>query len=263
VTDAVAAIPTRIAPLTDAIATVRILPAPMKDAIEAVPETITPFTDLIAVLPQLVAAGSDATLAAVQYVLVAGSASLTELQSAIRAYYEVPATGRTVKRPHVPVAVKLPSTAPLDVQPAQPAHNPVTRPHVRSTDGVAALMGFQKSLSSELPQPHTATAAPTGPSSLSAPLQVARVVGGIVVAASLWALLLSALPGVGGLTIFTSAGVRFGYRQAKAGAGLQVGDIARFARPGPLGIVRSGAVVKRHRTTSGAHRRFERFDRAA
>jgi hypothetical protein len=62
-------------------------------------------------------------------------------------------------------------------------------------------------------------------------------------AASLWALAAVALPGVGGLVILTLAGVRIGYRQAKAGFALRTADIARFARAGPLGVVRSGSLV--------------------
>ncbi len=61
--------------------------------------------------------------------------------------------------------------------------------------------------------------------------------------ASLWALVATALPGLGGLVILTLAGVRIGYRQAKAGFVLRTAGIARFARPGPLGIVRSGSLV--------------------
>ena len=54
-----------------------------------------------------------------------------------------------------------------------------------------------------------------------------------------------ALPGTGGLTILTAAGVRIGYRQAKVGFVVQTGGIARFARPGagPIGVVRSGSLV--------------------
>jgi hypothetical protein len=37
--------------------------------------------------------------------------------------------------------------------------------------------------------------------------------------------------------------VRIGYRQAKAGFVLRTAGIARFARPGPLGVVRPGALV--------------------
>ncbi|HET7664518.1 MAG TPA: hypothetical protein VFK56_00190, partial [Mycobacterium sp.] len=62
-------------------------------------------------------------------------------------------------------------------------------------------------------------------------------------AASLWTLAAVALPGVGGLLILTLAGVRIGYRQAKAGIALRTVDIARFARPGTLGVVRSRSLV--------------------
>ena len=45
--------------------------------------------------------------------------------------------------------------------------------------------------------------------------------------------------------ILTAAGVRVGYRQAKAGFAVHTAGIARFARPGavPLGVVRSGSAV--------------------
>ena len=60
---------------------------------------------------------------------------------------------------------------------------------------------------------------------------------------SLAALAALALPGAGGLMILTAAGVRVGYRQAKAGFVLRTTGIARFAGPGPLGVVRSGSLV--------------------
>ena len=65
------------------------------------------------------------------------------------------------------------------------------------------------------------------------------------IAVSLSALFAAALPGVGGLVIISLAGVRVGYRQAKAGFALHTGGIARFAPPGavPLGVVRSGSLV--------------------
>ena len=62
-------------------------------------------------------------------------------------------------------------------------------------------------------------------------------------AASLWALAAVALPGFGGLVFLTLAGVRIGYRQAKAGFAMRLAGIAHFARPGPLGVVRSGSLV--------------------
>jgi hypothetical protein len=60
---------------------------------------------------------------------------------------------------------------------------------------------------------------------------------------ALAALVWAALPGVGGLLIVTAAGVRLGYRQAKAGLALRTAGIARFARYGPIGVVRSGSLV--------------------
>src|SRR6185437_16959851 len=52
-----------------------------------------------------------------------------------------------------------------------------------------------------------------------------------------------ALPGAGGLVVLTAAGVHVGYRQAKAGFVVQAAGIGCFARPGPLGVVRSGSLV--------------------
>ncbi len=66
----------------------------------------------------------------------------------------------------------------------------------------------------------------------------------ILVPVSLWALTTAALPGLGGLLIITAAGVRIGYRQAKAGFVMRATGIAHFAGPGPLGVVRSGSFVE-------------------
>ena len=60
---------------------------------------------------------------------------------------------------------------------------------------------------------------------------------------SVAALAAAALPGLGGLLILTAAGVRVGYRQAKANFVLRANNLARFARQGPIGIVRSGSSV--------------------
>lgn len=60
---------------------------------------------------------------------------------------------------------------------------------------------------------------------------------------SLAALAAAALPGVGGLLIATAAGVRIGYRQAKANFVLRASNLARFTRQGPIGIVRSTSSI--------------------
>jgi len=65
----------------------------------------------------------------------------------------------------------------------------------------------------------------------------------VLVPASLSALAAVALPGVGGLLIVCAAGVRLGYRQAKAGLAVQATAIARFAGSGVQGVAGSGSVV--------------------
>src|SRR6201999_854144 len=85
-------------------------------------------------------------------------------------------------------------------------------------------------------------------SGLAAPSGVAGLMilnATVVLPISLAALAALALPGTGGLTILTAAGVGVGYRQAKAGSAVRTAGIGCFARPGsvPLGVVRSGSLV--------------------
>ncbi len=68
-------------------------------------------------------------------------------------------------------------------------------------------------------------------------------------AMSLWALLSAALPGLGGLFAFAATGMRIGYRQARAGITLPATAFARFARAGPIGVVRTGSLVSVHTRT--------------
>jgi hypothetical protein len=79
-----------------------------------------------------------------------------------------------------------------------------------------------------------------------------HVVSSVLVPASLTALAAIAVPGLGGLLIVCAAGIRVGYRQAKASLALRASGIARFAGPGPMGIVRSGSLIALH--TRGARR---------
>jgi hypothetical protein len=76
-----------------------------------------------------------------------------------------------------------------------------------------------------------------------------HVISAVLVPASLTALAAIALPGVGALLIVCGAGVRFGYRQAKAAYLMRVSGIARFAGSGPMGVVRSGSLITLHSRT--------------
>jgi hypothetical protein len=70
-----------------------------------------------------------------------------------------------------------------------------------------------------------------------------HAVRALLVPVSQLALAALALPGVGGLLIVCAAGIRIGYRQAKATLTLRASGIARFAGSGPLGVVRSGTLI--------------------
>ena len=83
-----------------------------------------------------------------------------------------------------------------------------------------------------------------------------NIVKSVLVPASLTALAAIAIPGIGGLLIVCAAGIRVGYRQAKASLALRVSGIARFAVPGPMGVVRSGSLITLH------HPRTKRIDRS-
>jgi hypothetical protein len=103
--------------------------------------------------------------------------------------------------------------------------------------GTAATTGLTREFSVSGIVP-LATGAADTPQSL-----FEHVIEAVLVPASLTALAAVALPGVGGLLIVCAAGVRVGYRQAKAALALRASGIARFAGPGPLGVVRSGSRV--------------------
>lgn len=90
--------------------------------------------------------------------------------------------------------------------------------------------------------PGMAPAAPDGATPMGVQSVFRHVFSGLLLPVSLWALAAGALPGVGGFVIIALAGVRVGYRQAKAGVALRTTGIAHFARSGPLGIVRTMAL---------------------
>lgn len=99
----------------------------------------------------------------------------------------------------------------------------------------------------------TAVSAPVqaGPSPVPGPVGeqqslIDRAFDALLVPLSLWALFTGALPGLAGLLVVFGAGTRVGYRQAKAGFAVKVAGIGRFAKPGPLGVVRSGSLVALH-----------------
>ncbi|HEX9832785.1 MAG TPA: hypothetical protein VGA66_06795, partial [Mycobacterium sp.] len=88
--------------------------------------------------------------------------------------------------------------------------------------GIAATsLNHELALSGLTPAPVSVSAATTS--------FLDHVVKSVLVPASLTALAAIAVPGIGGLLIVCAAGIRVGYRQAKASLALRVSGIARFA----------------------------------
>ncbi|WP_319446743.1 MULTISPECIES: hypothetical protein [unclassified Mycobacterium] len=90
----------------------------------------------------------------------------------------------------------------------------------------------------------TSTAARTPNAAMPKGLQTfLYTCGPLVVAVSLSAMVLAALPGLAGLIIPTAAGMHIGYRQAKAVRAVRSSGIAHLAASGPIGVVRSGSLI--------------------
>ena len=149
-------------------------------------------------------------------------------------------------------AVRIPvDFAPRGVEALQPVQSPVAFAEAPlfgtlvqpSNIGGAASSGLKNDLTLSGLAPVPSGVNPATTSFLD------NMVSSVLVPASLTALAAIAVPGVAGLLIVCVAGIRVGYRQAKAGLALRVSGIARFAGPGPMGVVRSGGLIALHTRT--------------
>ena len=265
VTNAVAQVPNGAAPGTNAVAQVPGPVAPLTKAVVLVSDLVAPDTNVVTLVPSLVALGFDVIVAVPEVAFaVAGGvvAPLIELPFDVL-YWLVGGTEQVVNGvPGIvaagPAVLAAPSAASPLLLPLSVAGIPAV-PMVGNAVGPApfgAVATIHLARDSSLPE--TAAPAPKGAGWTDVLSHFWHTFGAVVAAASLAALAAAALPGVGGLGIFTAAGARVGYRQAKAGFALQSPGIARFARPGPLGVVRSGSSVVIRRGKAGAQRLLDK-----
>jgi hypothetical protein len=232
-----------VAPVTNAVATVAGVALPVPGVVMSLPGSTTPVTDVITSVQEMLTTVNNAV------------APLAQLLSDIYSLMGVAALNATVTYGGVNDAAGLASAAgaalppPTSPLPAQvlpisgsagaPLLGSVTAPAMLG--GIAAV-GLRQDLSlSGTAPPETAGAGPTTVLSL-----LEHTVRAVLAPASLSALAAIALPGLGGLLIICAAGMRVGYRQAKAALAVRSTGIARFARQGPIGIVRSGSLVALH-----------------
>ena len=121
-------------------------------------------------------------------------------------------------------------------------------------DVAAAPLGGRRTPTTTYGATADAVPAPNG-GATSGPLStVEKVIGAFVASVSVLALLAIALPGVGGILVTWAAGIRIGYRQARAASALPSLGAARFVGSGPMGVVRSGSQVALGSRAAGAPR---------
>jgi hypothetical protein len=254
-TNAVTPVPDVVAPVPDVVAPVPDVVAPVPDVVAPVPGVVAPVPDVAGLLQNVVrsvlspvAQGSD-VIAAIQQMLtsVAGVVvPLTQLPSDLSALLGVPGVEPSGR--HSAAAY-----APMLAAPLGPSHLPLGPPLAGipglplagNAIGAASLGGIATTtrLGAESSAPEKAPLAPNGATSRNKQSFFQKAVRDVLIPASLSALAAMALPGVGGLLVLTAAGVRVGYRQAKAGFAMRATGVARFAGPGPLGVVRTGSSV--------------------
>jgi len=225
-----------VGPITNAVTTVASSVESVPAMVLSLPTSATPVADVITTVQNVLTSVTDAVIPLTQ--LPSDLASLlgvTPINQPVVLGSSVLATG--------PIAAVVPAPA-SPLPQAVPIPDTWDVPLATSVAAPVALGGIATAgLSQEV---STSGMAPPAPSSVSPPdvLSILKhTVGALLVPASLSALAAVALPGVGGLLIICAAGMRVGYRQAKAGWALQITGIARYAGPGPLGVVRSGSLI--------------------
>ena len=212
----VVSLPTSTTPIADVITMIQNMLISVNDAVAFLAQVPSDLYSL------LVVAGMDAT--AVNAVGSTSGAGLSD------------AAGAALVAPIAPLP---PQALPMSPIGHMPLLGDVTAP---ATLGGIATAGFSPDLSPSRTTPLAAEGArPMGALSL-----LEHTVRAVLAPASLSALVAFALPGVGGLLMICAAGMRVGYRQAKAALAVRTTGISRFARQGPLGVVCSGSLVALH-----------------
>jgi hypothetical protein len=242
-TDPVAPVSKVVEPISNAVATVASTVESVPAVVMSLPTSATPVADVITTVQNVLTSVADAVVPLAQ--LPSDLASLLGVTAINTA---VITTGGGLSAAGPVAGADAPVIAPPWLQ-ALPIPGIWGVPLAGNVAGgnVAAPAALGRiaaaGLSQEVSTSGVAPLAPAGviPSDVLSILE--HTVGALLVPASLSALAAVALPGVGGLLIACAAGMRVGYRQAKADWAVQITGIARFAGPGPLGVVRSGSLV--------------------
>ncbi len=231
-------------PVTTAVAPVRTAVTTVVQVVGAVPGTVwalptTPVPDVIASIREMVTSVAGAVVPLAQ--VPSNLSSLLGVSGPARPSFIGRGSSYTATVITAAGATELVGPGASQVPPMVPT---------RSWD--SPLIGDAAPLPTVIPAPATALPQELSLSGLAPVPQAVtpqalsfleHAVTAILAPASLSALAALALPGVGGLLILCAAGMRVGYRQAKAGLTMHASGISRFAGSGPLGVVRSGSLI--------------------
>jgi hypothetical protein len=223
-------------PVTNAAATAVNVLVSVPALIASLPTSATPVADVIASLQQLLTAVTDAVVPLGQV-----PSDLVSLLFGIPAVNSAATVrGGVTAAAYAPVLGAWASEW-ADL-PSMPFVGSATVPDITAplatVDDIALTDLPNELLVSAITPPVQSVTDKAAMSSL-----LEHTVSALLVPASLSALAAVALPGVGGLLIICAAGMRIGYRQAKALMEVRRAGIASFAGPGPLGVVRSGSLI--------------------
>jgi hypothetical protein len=236
VADAVAPVADAVAPVADAVAPVADAVAPVADAVAPVIDAVAPVADAVAPVPDV--AGAVVPPTQLPSDLSSFLLSTAGVAPVVDGFGGIDGDGFGIAAA-APGASQVPLVLSLAGTPGAPAAG-------NAATGVASLdvmaLGGLSLLSGMAPlAPHDVV--PMGESSyFERAWEFLR--------ASMWALAAVALPGVCGLVIITAVGVRVAYGP-RTGFASRPAGIARFARRGPLGVVRSKLI----RRSEGTARR--------
>jgi hypothetical protein len=250
-----AAVASKVAePIANAVVTVLMVAQSVPGLLAALPMSPTPIADVITALQSMLTTVGDAFVPLVMQVP-------SDLFTLLVAPGESSATTGVIGRSHAlgsfttivapgPPSPLPPQALPIPALSAIPFLADGAAPVTVADVQMAALSHDFAISGAESVAPASA-----GPGDVKSFLE--HTIDAILVPASLSALAALALPGLAGLLIACAAGMRVGYRQAKAAMAARKSGIARFAGTGPLGVVRSGAMIalRRPRPPRGAHSR--------
>lgn len=238
--DPVAAISNTTGPLTDpfgkALVTINGAVTTWSESLVALPTSATPVRDAVISLQTMLTTVVDAVsgVPGDVYAMLGIPASANPPQSLVGGSGSLVAGG-------VSSPIEGPFVGPHAAEPPY-----IVGPADGSLFGAMTPQVLDKVAGTNIVQPLSVSGTvpmTTGVAPVNAKSIFEHVIEAVLVPASLTALAAVALPGVGALLVVAAAGVRVGYRQAKAGLALRASGLARFAGPGPLGIARSASMV--------------------